>query len=124
MAVLYTGGSVAQLLRIIYDFPLQEVPYLIDWAIVILGLVGATTLVVQRHRIDYRGWWEHPVHFLIITHLIASVALHLWAIYIQSHDLFAVFPLEYSYLALIYFVSFAWRSWTVELQNQGVASDA
>ena len=62
---------------------------------------------------DYRGWWEKPVHFLIITHLIASVALHLWAIYTQSHDIFGVFPYEYSYFALVYFVFFAWRSWTV-----------
>lgn len=89
--------------------------YSIDWTIGIMGSVGATTLVIQTHRIDYRGWWEKPVHFLIITHLIASVALHLWAINAQSHDIFGVFPYEYSYFALVYFVFFAWRSWTVKL---------
>ena len=115
VALLYTGGSIAQLLRLIYDFPLQEMPYAIDWTIAIMGSVGAMTLVLQTHRIDYRGWWGKPVHFLIITHLIASVALHLWAIYTQSHDIFGVFPYEYSYFALVYFAFFAWRSWTVKL---------
>ncbi len=116
-AALYTGGSVAQLLKLIYDFPWQEMPYVIDWIIVILGSVGAATLTVQTQRIDYRGWWEKPVHFLIIAHLTVSVLLHLWAIYIQSHDVFAVFPFEYSYFAIVYFVFFAWRSWTVRLAD-------
>ena len=124
VAVLYTGGSIAQLLRLIFDFPLQEMPFVIDWTIVILGSVGATTLLVQTHRLEYRGWWEKPVHFLIITHLILSVVLHLWAIYFQSHDVFGMFSLEYSFFALVYFAFFAWRSWTVKLQSQGVASGA
>ena len=124
VAVLYTGGSVAQLLKLVYDFPWQEMPYIIDWLIVILGTVGAMTLTIQTQRIDYRGWWEKPVHFLIITHLGISVALHLWTISVQNHDLYAAFPLGYSYLALVYFLFFAWRSWTVRLVRHGVSRDA
>ena len=104
VAVLYTGGSVAQLLKLIYNFSWQEMPYIIDWAIVVLGTVGATTLALQTSRIKYRGFWEKPVHFLIIAHLTVSVALHLWTIYIQDHELFTVFPYEYSYFAIAYFV--------------------
>ncbi len=124
VAVLYTGGSVAQLLKLVYDFPWQKMPYVIDWLIVILGTVGVITLTIQTRHIDYRGWWEKPVHFLIITHLGISVALHLWTIYVQNHDLYAAFPLGYSYFALVYFLFFAWRSWTVRLLQHGVASDA
>ncbi len=123
VAALYTGGSVAQLLKLIYDFPWQQMPYVIDWIIVILGSVGAITLATQTQNVDYRGWWEKPVHFLIIVHLGISVALHLWAIYIQSHDVFTVFPHEYSYFALAYFIFFAWRSWTVRLTIPGTSGD-
>lgn len=119
VAVLYTGGSIAQLLKVIYDFPWQEMPYVIDWLIIILGTIGMITLAIQTRNIDYRGWWEKPVHFLIIAHLGVSVLLHLWTIYIQNHDLYAAFPLGYSYFALMYFVFFAWRSWTVTLINTG-----
>lgn len=122
VAVLYTGGTVAQLLKLIYDFPWQEMPFIIDWAIVTLGSVGATTLVMQTRRIDYRGWWEKPVHFLIIAHLGASVILHLWTIYVQNHDLYAAFPHAYSYFALAYFLLFAWRSWTIRIEDDGGAS--
>lgn len=119
VAVLYTGGSIAQLLKVIYDFPWQEMPYVIDWLIIILGTIGMITLAIQTRNIDYRGWWEKPVHFLIIAHLGVSVLLHPWTIYIQNHDLYAAFPLGYSYFALMYFVFFAWRSWTVTLINTG-----
>ena len=122
-AVLYTGGSFAQLLRLIYDFPLQDLPYFVDWMIVILGTIGATTLTVQTRSIVYRGWWEKPTHLLIIAHLSISIALHLWAIYTHSHDVFLVFPLEYSYFAMIYFVFFAWRSWTVRVSNSNFVHD-
>jgi hypothetical protein len=115
VAVLYSGGTVAQLLKLVYGFPWQEMPFIIDWLIVVLGIIGLTTLAMQTRRIDYRGWWERPVHFLIMAHLGVSVALHLWTIYIQNHDLYAVFPFEYSYFALAYFAFFAWRSWTVRL---------
>lgn len=113
VAMLYTGGSIAQLLKLIYNFPWQEMPFFIDWLIVILGLIGVTTLLTQTRNIAYRGRWEKPVHFLIIFHLGVSVVLHLWTIYAQNHDLYAMFPLEYSYFALVYFVFFAWRSWTI-----------
>jgi hypothetical protein len=115
VAVLYTGGTVAQFLKLVYEFPWQEMPFIIDWLIVILGTIGMTTLVMQTRNIEYRGRWERPVHFLIIVHLGASVVLHLWTIYIQNHDLYAAFPLEYSYFGLAYFAFFAWRSWTVRL---------
>ncbi|MCZ6659153.1 MAG: hypothetical protein O7C67_17840 [Gammaproteobacteria bacterium] len=124
VAALYTGGSLAQLLKLVYDFPWQAMPYFIDWIIVILGSVGAFALASQTQRIDYRGWWEKPVHFLIIAHLGISVALHLWAITVQSHDVFTAFPFAYSYFALVYFVFFAWRSWTLTLSRNGMRSDA
>jgi hypothetical protein len=124
VAALYSGGTVAQFLKLVYAFPWQEMPFIIDWLIVILGTIGLTTLAMQTRHIDYRGSWERPVHFLIIAHLAVSVVLHLWTIYIQNHDLYAAFPLEYSYFALAYFAFFAWRSWTIRLViREEVAND-
>lgn len=119
VATLYTGGSIAQLLKLIYEFPWQDMPFVIDWLIVVLGTIGLITLATQTRHVDYRGRWERPVHFLIIAHLGISVALHLWTIYVQNHDLYATFPLEYSYFALLYFSFFAWRSWTIRLVTHG-----
>ncbi len=117
-AVLYSGGALAQLLKLVFDFPWQEMPYAVDWGIIVLGSIGATTLLLLTSRIAYRGWWEKPVHFLIIAHLYASVGLHVWTISIRSHDFYGSFPREYSYFALLYFAFFAWRSWTVELRER------
>ncbi len=97
-------------------------PYVIDWAIVILGTIGAITLVKLTARIDFRGRWEKPVHFIIIFHLALSVLVHGWAILVQSHNVFAVFPIEYSYFALLYFLFFAWRSWTIKIRIGDVES--
>ncbi len=112
-AVLYTGGSIAQLLKLIFDFPWQEMPWAVDWAIVALGSLATVTLVANTGRIAWRGAWEKPVHYLIILHLMASVATHLWALWVRNHDMFGKFPYEYSYFALAYFGFFAWRSWTI-----------
>ncbi len=97
--------------------------FLADWAIVILGSIGAVTLARLTARIAYRGRWEKPVHFIIIIHLALSVVLHVWAILMQSYDVFGFFPVEYSYFALLYFLFFAWRSWTIKVRNGDVAGD-
>lgn len=99
-------------------------PYAIDWAIVVLGSIGLITLATQTTRIAYRGSWEKPVHVLIMIHLAASVAAHIWAILAQNHDMFGIFPVEYSYFALLYFALFAWRSWTVRLKYGGASGHA
>ena len=123
VAALYSGGTVAQLLKLLYDFPWQKMPFIIDWLIVILGTIGIVALATQTRHVDYRGWWERPIHFLIIAHWGVSVVLHLWTIYVQNHDLYAAFPREYSYFALAYFAFFAWRSWTIKVRNNEVASN-
>lgn len=124
VAVLYTGGSVAQLLKLIFNFPWQEMPFFVDWTIVILGFIGVSTLLNQTRNIAYRGRWEKPTHYLIIFHLAVSVFLHLWTIIVQNHDLYAAFPLQYSYFALVYFVFFAWRSWTIKTVGERGGNDS
>lgn len=118
-AVLYTGGTVAQLLKLFLDFPWREMPFIIDWLIIVLGGIGAAGLIWLHRKIAYRGLWERVTHWLIIVHLVSSVILHIWTIAKGDHEFYESFPYAYSYFALLYFGFFAWRSWTVRLENHG-----
>lgn len=115
VAVIYTGGTVAHLLRLALDFTWRDMPFFVDWLLVVLGPVGVAGLVASRERIRYRGAWERATHWLIVAHLSVSVAVHVWILAVGSHRVLAPFPYGYSYFALVYFAFFAWRSWTVRL---------
>jgi len=117
-AVLYTGGTIAQLLKLFLSFPWTEMPFVIDWVIVILGSIGASGLVWFHALIVYRGVWERVIHWLIVLHLVSSVLLHIWTIAKGNHEFYAAFPYEYSYFAVLYFGFFAWRSWTMKIQGE------
>ena len=62
-------GTLAQVLRLTFDFPLSKIPFAVDWVIIGLGSVGALGLVLGSRDIAYRGSWEKIVHGLIIVHL-------------------------------------------------------
>lgn len=112
-AVLYTGGAVAQILHLVLDFPWREMPFLMDWIIIVIGSLGVVGLSLSWRRIAFRGAWEKVVHLLIAIHLLASVVTHVWAIVVRHHEMFGAFPDGYSYFAAAYFGLFAWRQWTV-----------
>ena len=119
VAVVYTGGTVAQVLRLLvgHSFNFNDMPFWVDWALVVLGSYGGIGLLVFARQVDYRGVWEKVVHGLIAAHLLVSVVVHLWAIVVHSHAMFAVFPYGYSFFATAYFAAFAWRSWTMRLKD-------
>ena len=123
VAVVYTGGTVAQVLRLLFTFSLHDMPFWIDWALVVLGSYGGIGLLVFARQVAYRGVWEKVVHGLIAAHLLVSVAVHAWAIVAHDHAMFAVFPYGYSFFATAYFAAFAWRSWTMRLRLSEVLSD-
>ncbi len=116
VALIYTAGTVAQVLRLIYRFTWQEMPYFPDWILSILGTIGVAGLVMFAREVDYRGTWELITHWLIVAHLGVSVAVHIWILAVHSHEVLAVFSLSYSYFAVVYFAFFAWRSWTMRLR--------
>ncbi len=115
VAIVYTGGTVAQALRLVFAFGWEHIPFWVDWALVILGTYGGVGLLLFTRGIAWRGRWEIVVHGLIVAHLLTSVVLHAGAVAVGSHDLFTAFPYEYSYFAVVYFGFFAWRSWTMKL---------
>lgn len=115
VAAIYTGGCVAHLLRLLVGFGWRDMPFLVDWLLVLLGPVGLLGLVLLAGEVDYRGRWERLTHWLIVVHLAVSVAVHVAILAERSHRLLAVFPRGYSFPALLYFALFAWRSWTLRL---------
>ena len=115
-AVLYTAGTLAQVLRLTFDFPLTEIPFAVDWVIIGFGSIGALGLVLGSRDIAYRGSWEKAVHGLIIVHLGISVLMHLWAVVRGDHEMFRIFSYQYSAVAVVYFAFFAWRQWTVRFE--------
>lgn len=115
VAIVYTGGTAAQALRLLVAFGWEDMPFWVDWALVVLGTYGGVGLVLFASSVAWRGAWEKVVHGLIATHLLVSVVVHIWVLAVGSHEFFRVFPYEYSYFAVVYFGFFAWRSWTMKL---------
>ena len=116
VAVVYTAGAIAHIVRLVARFGFEEMPFFPDWGIVLLGTPGVVGLVLYADEVVYRGRWERVVHWLIAVHLFASVCVHVWILVEQTHEMLSVFSLEYSYFALAYFGLFAWRSWTMKMK--------
>lgn len=117
VALIYTAGGSFQIYRSIYGFDLNDMPYEMDWVIMVLGTYGGIGLLRFAREIDYRGVWEKVIHWLIVIHLLGSVVIHAWMVGARSHGFLEVFPIEYSYFAVAYFGVFAWRMWRVRLKR-------
>ena len=117
VAVLYTAGTIAHIVRLVSRFGFDEMPFFPDWAVVLLGTPGVIGLVLYADEVDYRGRWERVLHWLIVAHLFVSVCLHVWILVVQTHEMLSVFSLGYSYFAVVYFGLFAWRSWTMKMKG-------
>ena len=116
VAVIYTGGTIAHFFRLAVGFTWRDMPFFVDWVLVVLGPIGVVGLVWLKDEVLYRGWWEKATHWLIVVHLSVSVVVHVWILAVRSHEVLSVFSYGYSYAALAYFAFFAWRSWTMRLR--------
>ena len=115
VAAIYTAGTIFHVFRLAIQLGWEDMPYWPDWILVVLGSYGAVGLIVFSREVEFRGSWEFIVHWLIVFHLLVSVALHAWMLLVQSHEALAIFRLSYSYFGAVYFAFFAWRSWTMRL---------
>ena len=115
VAIVYTGGTVAQVLHLLLRFGWEDMPFWVDWALIVVGTYGGLGLLLFARSVAWRGGWEKVVHGLIVVHLFASIVMHVRALVVRNHEFFAAFPDAYSYFAAAYFAFFAWRSWTMKL---------
>lgn len=101
----YVGGTVAHTLRLIYKFPIVEAPMWIHWAIVIIGGYAVFGFVLYFKKIKFGGVIDRVLYGLVIFHLGSSFIMHAYSLFVQNNNWMAVFSLEYSYFAIVYFVA-------------------
>jgi len=105
MALLpYIGGTIIHILRLVYDFPLDAMPYEADWLVVIIGGYGGLGLIVYAHKIKFQGLWDKIIYGLLIFHLDGSVLFHAYILWIGSHEVLNIFSYGYSFFAVGYFI--------------------
>jgi len=100
----YIGGTVLHILRLIYDFPVLNLPFEVDWFIVVIGGYGGLGLIVFVNKVPFKNIWDKIAYGLLIFHLDGSVIIHAYTIFIGNHDFFLIFPYHYSFVAIAYFI--------------------
>jgi hypothetical protein len=99
----YIGGTIFHILRLIYDFKLDNIPSEIDWFIVTVGAYGGLGLLVFVNKVPFKGIWDKIGYGLLIFHLDGSIILHAYILIAGNHDILNIFPYWYSYIAVVYF---------------------
>lgn len=102
----YIGGTILHLLRLIYAFSTEQIPWPVDWVVVLVGGYGGLGLIIFAHKISFKNIWDKMAYGLLIFHLDGSVIVHAYILYIGNHDVLSVFPYGYSYIAVAYFLAF------------------
>ena len=101
----YVGGTIIHILRLIYDFPLEQMPNtVVDWVVVVIGGYAGVGLIVFANRVPFEHLWDKVGYGLLIFHLDGSVVFHVYLLFAGSHDAMRVFPYWYSFLAVGYFI--------------------
>ncbi len=100
----YIGGTVIHIVRLIYNFPLDEMPWEADWLVVLIGGYAGLGLIIYANRIPFKNLFDKIIYGLLIFHLDGSVILHTYILWVGSHDVLTVFPYWYSFIAVGYFL--------------------
>ena len=100
----YIGGTILHILRLIYDFPIHEIPWVVDWVIVVLGGYGGLGLIIFIKKIIFKNIWDKIAYGLLLFHLNGSVIIHAYILLKESHSVLTIFPYWYSCVAVAYFI--------------------
>ncbi len=100
----YIGGTVIHIVRLIYNFPIDEMPWEADWLVVLVGGYAGLGLIVYAHRVPFKNLLDKIIYGLLIFHLDGSVILHTYILWTGSHAVLNVFPYWYSFIAVGYFL--------------------
>jgi len=95
---------VIHILRLIYNFPIAEIPFAVDWLVVIIGGYAGIGLIIYANRIPFQNLIDKIIYGLLIFHLDGSVILHAYILWAGSHEVLNVFSYGYSYFAVAYFM--------------------
>jgi len=104
----YIGGTVIHFLRLIYNFPIADIPFAVDWLVVIIGGYAGIGLIIYANRIPFQNLLDKFIYGLLIFHLDGSVILHAYILWVGSHEVLNVFSYGYSFFAVAYFMGFGY----------------
>ena len=96
----YVGGTIIHILRLIYDFPIEQMPTEVDWVVVVIGGYAGVGLIVFANRVPFENLWDKVGYGLLIFHLDGSVVFHAYMLFAGSHDALRVFLYCSSFLSL------------------------
>ena len=100
----YVGGTIIHILRLIYDFPIEQMPNAVHWVVVVIGGYAGVGLIVFANRVPFENLWDKVGYGLLIFHLDGSVVFHAYILIAGSNDVLRIFPYWYSFLAVAYFI--------------------
>ena len=100
----YIGGTVIHILRLIYNFPIDEIPFEVDWLVVIIGGYAGIGLIIYANRIPFQNLFDKIIYGLLIFHLDGSVILHAYILWVGTHEVLNLFSYGYSFFAVAYFM--------------------
>ena len=92
------------MLRLVLGFPIEEMPYELDWVVIVLGGYACAGFIRFAREVRFTGPGDKLLYGLVILHLGGSVVLHAYSLVVRNHDWAQVFPRWYSGLAIVYFV--------------------
>jgi len=101
----YIGGTVIHLLRLIFRFPIEEIPFEVDWVVVLVGGYAGLGLLIFASDIPFKSVWDKVAYGLLVFHLDGSVILHTYMLITGNHHAIRIFPYWYSFIALGYFIA-------------------
>ena len=101
----YIGGTIIHILRLIYKFPIEDIPFEVDWVIVSIGGYAGLGLIVFANKIPFKNVWDKIAYALLIIHLDGSVILHAYLLWVGNHNALTIFPYWYSFVAVGYFIA-------------------
>ena len=101
----YIGGTIFHILRLVYKFPIEEMPCEVDGVVVVIGGYGGLGLIIFAGKIPFKNTWDKAAYGLLIFHLDGSVIVHAYIIYAGNHHVLGIFPVWYSFIAVGYFLA-------------------
>ncbi len=84
-------------LRLIYNFPIADIPFAVDWLVVIIGGYAGIGLIIYANKIPFQNLLDKFIYGLLIFHLDGSVILHAYILWAGSHEVLNVFSYGYSF---------------------------
>jgi len=103
----YIGGTISQILRLIYDVNNDLMPKEVSWIVIVLGLYVTPGLIIFVNKISFKNIWDKMAYGLLTFQLVGAVLVHSYILLKGSSIVLHAFPHRYwySFIAVVYFLT-------------------